>query len=355
MDEGIWFGAEAGGGASAGEEHAQAPGRRGNPQAFFNAAGSSESSGIGSSDNGVEARVPLHQPVMAEEVLDLLRPGSGRLLVDATLGDGGHALAWLKAGGDVVGVDRDPAALSRARARLKEWSGHLHLVHANFSELGSLAVENVDAVLFDLGTSRLQIEDKARGFSYLDDGPLDMRMDRSRGTPAFRVLRDATEQQLSQWLSELGDVPTPRRVARAILRAGPPSSTLGLVRATEKCFPPRRRIKNLAKIFQALRMVVNREQEELSRGLAAAVDLLRDGGRVGVLTYHSGEERRVRRFLKRESGMCICPPGLPVCGCGARERLRFLRPFGKYASTEEVSVNPRARSARLWGGEKNAG
>ena len=291
---------------------------------------------------------------MVSEVMEVLRPERDALLLDATLGDGGHAMAWLQRGGRVIGIDRDPSALERAHERLKNWEKRLSMYCIAFSHIGDdiLANRQPWAALFDLGTSRAQIDQGSRGFSYLEDGPLDMRMNQQAGDPLSVILRRTSPDELASWLAAYGDIPSPRRVARAILARGPFNTTAELAETVGRLFPPRRRIKDTARVFQALRMVVNNEEGELWQGLKVVVELIQPGGRVAVLTYHSGEERAVRSILRRYSGHCICPPGLPACGCGARRLVTLLKPFGTRPSGEETRRNSRSRSARLWAAEK---
>ncbi len=287
--------------------------------------------------------------------MEVLRPGPGRLLVDGTVGDGGHASAWLEAGGLVLGTDRDPEALLRARRRCASWADRLTLHHARFSEMDSLvAPGTADAVLLDLGTSRLQIDSPIRGFSYTQPGALDMRMDGTSGPSAAWLLAHTDVGELASWLREYGDVPRARRLARAILHEGPPTTTEDLARIVTSRCPPRLATKTLSCVFQALRMVVNGEREELQRGLEAAIRVLAVGGRLAVLTYHSGEERLVRVFLRRSTGRCTCPPGLPVCACSPRRILAVIED-GRRPSPSEVAANPRARSARLWAAQRLEG
>ncbi|MCU0613301.1 MAG: 16S rRNA (cytosine(1402)-N(4))-methyltransferase RsmH [Candidatus Eisenbacteria bacterium] len=290
---------------------------------------------------------------MSAEVTETLQPGPGRVLVDGTLGDGGHAAAWLEAGGMVVGIDQDPVALVRAARRCEPWHDRLHIVHGAFAALDVLGPRDLapDAVLLDLGTSRAQIEDPARGFSYLSDGPLDMRMDTTSGHSVADLLRFTPVEELASWLRELGDVPHARRVARAIVKAGPPVTTGALAAAVERQFPPRLAMKSLSCVFQALRMVANDECRALEGGLDASLRALRPGGRMAVLTYHSGEERMVRGFLRRQSGQCTCPQGLPVCSCGSIRRVVVVE-RGRRPRQGELDANPRARSARLWAAER---
>ena len=350
MDSSLRIGATVGGSSTINSEYASTEGQGWNAETLYHSDGSSERSRLKSSSsaNGHE---DYHEPVLLQETISSLRPAKDAVLIDATIGEGGHAETWLKAGGRVVGVDRDGEAIERTRERLSAWMNKVILHHLPFSRLGECSENLVEAVLFDLGTSRLQLEDSRRGFSYLNDGPLDMRMDPLHGKPACHILREMTQPCLAQALADFGDVQSPNRVARAILRIGPPETTQDLVRAIESCFHPRRRIKGLSTVFQAIRIIVNNELQELELGLAAGMKRLKDNGRIAILTYHSGEERYVRWWIRRESGRCICPPGLPVCACGAKKRLEPLS-MGLRPSAEEVSRNPRSRSARLWVGEK---
>jgi len=350
MDSSLRIGATVGGSATFNSEYTAEEGQRRHAETLRYSDGSSERSRLNtsSSANGV---VDFHEPVMLTETVASLQPDPGAVIIDATLGDGGHAEAWLRAGGRVIGVDRDAEAISRARRRLSSWSDKIDFYHLPFSRLSECTTSPCHAILFDLGTSCLQLEDGDRGFSYLGEGPLDMRMDQMHGKPACLLLREMNQPALAQALADFGDVQQPNRVARAILRAGPPETTGELVQAVESCFHPRKRLKGLSTVFQAIRIMVNNELQELELGLKTGLEMLRVEGRIAILTYHSGEERYVRSWIRRESGRCICPPGLPVCGCGAQKSMIPIA-MGLRPSTEEVSRNIRSRSARLWVGEK---
>ena len=301
---------------------------------------------------------PAHSPVMVDEVLELLAPRSGARIVDATTGHGGHAEALLdriSPGGVLVGLDRDPEMLAIAQERLARFGPSAKLFHARFSFLREVVtgagVAPVDGVLFDLGVCSEQLDRVERGLSFRPGdapAPLDMRMDRRRGETAAELLSRVEEAELAGLLRR-GGVPFPNRVARALVAHRPIETVQALLAALEGVRLPRRRHHPATLVFLALRMAVNEEEAELDTGLASAVEVLAPGGRLAVLSYHSGEDRRVKEFLVRESRGCICPPQLPVCGCGRPPRMRLLG-RGRGPSAAEARRNPRARSARLRGG-----
>ena len=299
-----------------------------------------------------------HLPVMVREVLELLEPRPGARLVDATTGHGGHAEAILERitpGGVLVGLDRDEEMLAVARRRLARFGSAARLFHARFSFLREVVigadVVPVDGVLFDLGVCSEQLDQLERGLSFragAEPIPLDMRLDRSHGETAAQLLERLDEAELAELLRS-GGVPAAGRVARALSARRPIRTVQELLAALEGVRLPRRRHHPATLVFQALRMAVNDELAELDAGLASAVEVLGPGGRLAVLSYHSGEDRRVKEFLARETRGCICPPELPVCGCGRKPRMRLL---GRSRAPEpgEARRNPRARSARLRGG-----
>lgn len=302
----------------------------------------------------------LHVPVMLEPVVRLLAPRRGGCIVDGTLGAGGHAerlLEELGPEGTLIGLDRDAEVLEHAAIRLKRFGSAAQLVHARFSFLREVVLgggrSQVDGVLLDLGMSSFQLDDPTRGFSMKSEAAgaaLDMRMDRRSGETAAELLRRCSEEELARLLRD-GGVPAPRRVARA-LRAAPALETVrDLLAALEGVRLPPRRHHPATLVFQALRMATNDELAELESGLGQAVDLLAPGGRIAVLSYHSGEDRRVKSFLAAEAHGCICPPGLPVCGCGRSPRIEILA-RGERADADEIRANARARSARLRGGTR---
>ena len=289
-----------------------------------------------------------------------LSPLPGQLQIDATLGGGGHAVRILEANspdGRLLGLDADQAAIARCEVRLEVFGQRATLRQANFEDLAEVAPAagfgTVDGVLFDLGLSSFQLADDDRGFSFRSSGPLDLRFDASRGRPATDLLRDLDERELARILRAYGEEPFAGRIARAIVaqrRQAPIETADQLAALVERVVPAprgRRRTHPATRTFQALRIAVNRELDVLPRALAAAVDLLRPGGRLAVLAYHSLEDRIVKRFLAAERRGCICPPELPVCVCGRSPRLRAVGPTPGFPSDDEISANPRARSARL--------
>ncbi len=293
-----------------------------------------------------------HRPVMLEEAVAALAPKDGEVVVDATFGGGGHAgriLDELGPDGEVVGIDRDPEAFGRASELLRD--RRFGFVSGGYDEVLWRMVEEgrrVDAVLFDLGLSSFQIDEPGRGFSYVREGPLDMRMDPLTGMSAAEFLNAVEVEELSRVLSEYGDVPRgqARRVAREVIRRRPLETTTDLYEAVRAAVGWAERGGNPAKrVFQAVRVRVNDEIGSLRRALAATERLLVPGGRLVVITFHSGEDRIVKRFISEREGRCICPPDLPVCRCGAKPVFRrgpVWRP-----SDEEVEENPRSASARL--------
>jgi 16S rRNA (cytosine1402-N4)-methyltransferase len=309
-----------------------------------------------------------HVPVLAEEVILMLQPASGSLQIDATVGGGGHTERILEAAnpdGRLLGLDADGAAVARVAARLARFGDRLVLRQANFRELATVAPAAgfgaVDGMLFDLGLSSFQLADRDRGFGFRAGGPLDMRFDPGRGVPASELIATLDAAELTALFRRFGEEPHAPRIARAIVdaRRVSPITTAeelaGIVeRAAPRGAPGRRRIHPATRVFQALRIAVNEELDALDDGLAAAVDLLRPGGRLVVLSYHSLEDRIVKRFLDAERKGCICPPSLPVCVCGRTPRLRLVTKPSLTPTDAEIAANPRARSARLRAAERIA-
>jgi len=310
-----------------------------------------------------------HVPVMADEVVEMLAPAAGSRHVDATLGGGGHAERILTASdpdGRLLGLDADGAAIARVRDRLaSRFGSRLRLRQANFRELATVAPDEgfdaIDGCLFDLGLSSFQLADAERGFGFRTGGDLDMRFDTSRGVPARELLATLDAAELTALFRRYGEEPFAGRIARAIVetrRAAPIETAEDLAalvtRVAPSRAPGRRRVHPATRVFQALRIAVNEELDALEAGLAAAVDLLRPGGRLVVLSYHSLEDRIVKRFLQAERRGCTCPPEAPVCVCGRAPRLRLLAPKGLVPTAAEISANPRARSARLRAAERIA-
>ena len=289
---------------------------------------------------------------MLEETIDALALDSGASVVDATFGGGGHSRAILdRLGpeGSLVGIDRDPEAAGRASDLLED--PRFEFVSDAYDGALWAMVERgrkADAVLFDLGLSSFQVDEPERGFSYVGGGPLDMRMDPGSGMSAAEYLNTVEAEELVRVLSRYGDVPRgeARRVAREIARRRPLETTTDLYDAVRAAVGWKERGGNPAKrVFQAVRIEVNDELGSLARALDATERLLLPGGRLVVLTFHSGEDRLVKRFISERQGRCVCPPELPVCVCGARPIFRrgaVMRP-----SEREVGENPRSASARL--------
>ena len=305
-----------------------------------------------------------HEPVMVGEVVDLFRPVPPGLVVDATVGLGGHARALLGELDHVrlLGLDRDADALAAAAGALAEYGERAALRAARFDELTSIlrqerGVTGVSGVLFDLGVSSRQLDRAQRGFSYRADGPLDMRMSRSDPITAADVVNSYDEERLARVIAEYGDERYARRIARAIVAARPIHGTEKLAGVVRDAIPAparRRGAHPARRTFQALRIEVNRELEVLGPALDQAIDALVPGGRCVVLAYHSGEDRIVKeRFRVAATGGCTCPPGLP-CVCGARPVVRLLNRGARKPTPIEVARNRRAESARLRAVEKLA-
>jgi 16S rRNA (cytosine1402-N4)-methyltransferase len=312
----------------------------------------------------------IHIPVMLEEVLKYLQPRAGGQYVDGTIGGGGHTEAILERsapGGRVLGIDSDTQALAGVEKRLASAvrDGRLVLVHGNFAELARIVNEagfasSVDGVLLDLGFSSNQMEDPQRGFSFSVDGPLDMRLDQSQELSAAELVNNASEQELADIFWRYGEETRSRQVAWRIVRErsrGPITQTAQLARIVSAGVPYKPGIIHPAtRVFQALRIAVNAELERLEAALPQIVDVLSagqtgdaegGGGRMVIISFHSLEDRLVKGYMRREAMDCICPPGLPVCVCNHKARLRLLTPKPVTPAKHEVQINPRARSAKL--------
>ena len=298
-----------------------------------------------------------HLPVMVAEVVEALRPVPPGLLVDATVGAGGHAAALLEALPDhtLLAVDRDDAALGLAAERLAPFGDRVRLVRATFDHLAEVVDGPASAVLLDLGVSSMQLDDPGRGFSYRGDGPLDMRADRRQRRTAADVVNGYAEDELRRVLAVHGEERFAGRIARAIVAARPLSTTGELADVIRDAIPApaRRRGGHPAKrSFQAIRIEVNDELTTLAATVDQAVDVLVPGGRAAILSYHSGEDRIVKaRLNDAVTGGCICPPGLP-CVCGAVPRARLVWRGAHRPGPAELAANPRSESARLRVAEK---
>jgi 16S rRNA (cytosine1402-N4)-methyltransferase len=295
-----------------------------------------------------------HVPVMVGEAVEWLRPRPGALLVDATVGLGGHAAALLAAapGTRLLGIDRDPDALARARERLANAGDRVVLRPGHYASLTALLAElgwdGADAVLLDLGVSSLQLDDPARGFSFQAAGPLDMRMDPTSPLTAATVVNEWAERDLADAIAEFGEEPRARAVARAIVRARPLATTTDVARVIERVLGrPPGGTHPATRTFQAIRIAVNDELAGLDRFLADGWRALRPGGRLAILAYHSLEDRRVKAAFRRWAADCLCPPRAPICACGWSAKVRVLTRRPLRPTPEEIVRNPRARSARL--------
>ncbi|MBK9516424.1 MAG: 16S rRNA (cytosine(1402)-N(4))-methyltransferase RsmH [Anaeromyxobacter sp.] len=298
----------------------------------------------------------VHAPVLAREVVELLRPGPGRLFLDGTLGGGGHTALFLEAGAHVIGMDKDPRALAAATARLARYGEAFRAVRGDFRDaknvLAALHLDGVDGALVDLGVSSPQLDDPSRGFSFRQGGPLDMRMG-PEGQTLADLLERLDERELARVIDEYGEERYARPVARAIkaaLATGEPLDTARLAEVVSqaiprKAWPPR--IHPATRTFQALRIAVNDELGALTAWLEALPALVRPGGRAGAISFHSLEDRAVKEKFRSLCQACVCPPGMPVCGCGAAASFRAVTRKAVVAADDEVAENPRARSARL--------
>lgn len=304
----------------------------------------------------------VHVPVMTREVLETLDLTGGGWFVDCTLGLGGHSEKILGASPSamVLGIDRDASALDIARERLSVFGGRTAFFRGNFKDVSGweqLLPEKPKGLLVDLGLSSLQLLE-GRGFSFKDGGSLDMRMDPSSGTTAEALLNSATEEELASIFREYGEVENARRIARAVVARRISSaikSAKELAAVVREAVPSRNRperINPATKVFQAVRIAVNGELEGLGSFLARAVSLLESSGRIVVIAYHSLEDRIVKNVFRDLEKGCVCPPRLPVCGCGRQAAVRLPERNAIRPSMEEVLSNPSSRSARLRFAEK---
>ena len=301
-----------------------------------------------------------HVPVLPREVVRHISNGELRRWIDGTLGGGGHASLLLKANpeAELLGIDRDDFALAHARNVLSFGGKRVHTRKGRYSEMASFAREegwdSVDAVLLDIGVSSAQIDNGSRGFSFRMDGPLDMRMDSSAPLTASRILNYSPVEELERIFREYGELDggSARRLSMAVLERRekePFSGTLDFASLCEKVIRKQRRnappVATLP--FQALRIAVNGELEELRIGLEQAVDLLAPGGRLCVISFHSIEDRIVKNFFRDMAADCKCPPGLPVCTCGWKPKLKIVTKHPEVAGADELAENPRAACAKL--------
>ncbi len=306
----------------------------------------------------------VHLPVMAREVLELLRPVPPGLVVDATVGGGGHARLLLSARPDLqlLGIDRDREAVAAATAALAEFGDRVRVVHGGFEDIAEIVAResegNVMGILFDLGVSSPQLDRPERGFSYWAEAPLDMRMDGGQTLTAATVVNDYDEDRLAAIIAENGEERFAREIAKRIVARRPLETTGELVDAIKDAIPAPARRKGghpARRTFQAIRMEVNRELPHLDVGLDESVHLLKPEGRVLVLAYHSLEDRRVKQLFNEESATTDpMPPGLPVEPVRRIPLLRVLTRRARRPAADELASNPRAKSARLRAAERVA-
>ncbi len=306
-----------------------------------------------------------HEPVLPDRVLEFLVPAlhGGGVFLDATLGRAGHARLVLDAApaAQLVGIDRDPASLEESRAHLAPFEGRVRLVRDGFENLQAILERLGDAplrgVLFDLGVSSPQLDEADRGFGFRSSGPLDMRMDPSQPLSANDVVNKYGERDLERVISRYGEERFARRIARSVVASRPIGSTTELAEIVKNAIPAATRRTGghpARRTFQALRIEVNDELGALERALPLAVDALETGGRAVVISYHSLEDRIVKRTFAGAAKGCVCPPDFPVCTCGAKASVRVLTRRPVVPAAEEVDRNPRARSAKLRAVEKLA-
>lgn len=310
------------------------------------------------------SEVFTHRPVLLDECIQGLNIRPEGIYLDGTLGRAGHSreIARRLTTGRLICVDRDQAALDAAQERLADWMDRVTLVHSNFDQvadiLDDLGIAGADGMLFDLGVSSPQLDDGSRGFSYMADAPLDMRMDRSEGLTAADIVNGWSQEELRRILHQYGEERCAPQIAAAIVRrreGKPIESTLELVDVIKSAMPARalREKQHPAKrSFQAIRIAVNGELDALPPMLRAAVDGLNPGGRLAVITFHSLEDRIVKRTLAELARGCVCPPEFPVCVCGKKPQVRLVTRKPVTAGGAELEENPRARSAKLRVAEK---
>jgi len=298
----------------------------------------------------------LHKPVLLNEVIDLLKLHSGDKVVDCTLGHGGHALSMLERigpTGRLIGIDLDKDALAVAKKRLVKYTKQINLVEGTYRDITQIVSETkVNRILIDLGFSSAQIDDPERGFSWRFDSPLDMRFGHDGGKTAYDLVNSLGAEELSDIFRTYGEEPKAWPIAKEIVETrkfGPIKTTIELAEIVESVKHQKRgdKIHPATLVFQALRIAVNDEWGAIQEFLPQAVSLLEKGGRLAVITFHSGEDRLVKQYFQKEAKDCICPPELPVCRCGHKATITLITKKPVEPSEDEVKDNPRARSAKL--------
>ena len=305
-----------------------------------------------------------HKPVLLDECIEGLNIRPDGVYVDGTLGRAGHSreIAKRLTTGRLICIDRDMAAIEAAQSRLADWMDKVTLIHSNFSEVGQVleeaGVSGVDGMLFDLGVSSPQLDDASRGFSYMQDAPLDMRMDVSAPLTAREVVNSWSFEELRRILQDYGEERYASKIARTICQvreSSPIETTLQLVDVIKAAMPPaalREKQHPAKRSFQAIRIAVNGELDALPPMLSSAVAALNPGGRLAVITFHSLEDRIVKQTMKELATGCTCPPNFPVCVCGNKPKIKLVSRKPIVSGAEELAENPRARSAKLRVAEK---
>ncbi len=311
-----------------------------------------------------EVAVKHHVPVLGKEVLFYLNAEEKSLIVDGTLGDGGHSESILKNTDSrcrVLGIDQDASALARAKKRLAHFGNRVIYVHGNFSDIKNIlqqeGIMKIDGLLLDLGISSPQIDVPERGFSFTHDGPLDMRMNRENKVTAANLLEKSSDTELEFIIKTYGEEHFYKKIVRAIRKAQektPVTTTRQLAQIVSGAIPASRqkKIHPATRTFQALRIAVNNELERLALALRSSLEVLNQGGRLVVISFHSLEDRIVKQFFRAEESSCTCPPKLPICVCGKKSTLRTLTTKPVTPSKKEVMDNPRASSAKLRAAER---
>jgi 16S rRNA (cytosine1402-N4)-methyltransferase len=301
-----------------------------------------------------------HIPVLLHEVIEYLRCEKDKAYLDCTLGAGGHAEAIAQisgAGGKIVGIDRDEQALALARRRLSVFGDCITFIQGNFAEVDKLlshsSVQMFDGILADLGFSSVQIDDGGRGFSFMRDGILDMRMDRTQSLTAGTIINQWSEDELGRIIRDYGEERWWKRISHAIVAARirkPVETTAELRGIIETAVPHKARKRGIhpaTRVFQSIRIAVNEELDSLEKALPALLERLKEGARLAVISYHSLEDRIVKQFFLRNAKGCICPPEIPVCRCGRKPTLKIVTRKVITPTQEEIEKNPRARSAKM--------
>jgi len=296
-----------------------------------------------------------HKPVMSEEILEVLQIKHGGMYIDCTIGGGGHATAILEKitpGGKLLGIDADPQAIEVTRERLNPYKKNITLVNDNFRHIEDIcnrfSFYPVDGILLDLGMSSLQLTEPDRGFSFQQDSPLDMRFNPNQTLTAADIVNSYLEAELTYLLKEYGEERRSRQIARNIVRNRPINTTLKLTKVIEQAVHGTRgKIHPATRTFQALRITVNNELENIKLALGQSTNLLKNGGRIAVISFHSLEDRMVKDFFRQESSGCLCPPHIPMCLCDHTPSLKTVTRKPINSSAREIAANPRSRSAKL--------